>query len=194
MQIKLNKYHTKNGTKTQVRIVEAYRPRPGASPKQRTIESLGCLEDQENPQKFLDELKIRVAEMNQGNTATLNLPLTRKNQDEANVTKNYGFLFLEKFFQLLQLPQFFEKHRTSKARYDLYEIFFFLTVMRILDSDSKRATFMGNQTLYGKTFDFSLADIYRALDEIAELKDALQNHLNSRIGAILERRSEKKPL
>ena len=130
-----------------------------------------------------------MAERNQENSLTLNLDLSVKNKDSSNISKNYGYLFIEKFYNLLELPQFFAQNRSSKANYDVNEIFFFLLVMRILDPDSKRATFMGNQTLYMKSFDFDLSDIYRALDEICKLKSALEEHLNKRIGQLMKRNS-----
>ena len=110
-----------------------------------------------------------------------------KNKDDRNLSKNFGYLFLEKFYDLLQLPKFFAEHRKSRANYDLNEIFFFLVVMRVLDPDSKRAAFMECKTLYQKEFPFHLADVYRALDEIAELKDEMEAFLNRRIAELLPR-------
>lgn len=187
MQIKLDKHKRKNGIRTQIRLVEGYRPAPGASPKQRLVENLGYLEDKENPELFLAELRARVAEMNQSPSTTLNIDLDMKNRDKRNVSQNYGYIFIEKIYNLLRIPQFFVQRRNSRATYDLNGIFFFLTTMRILEPDSKRATFMGSQNLYMKKFDFALADIYRALDEIASLKSELEEYLNKRIGELFAR-------
>lgn len=187
MQIKLDKHKRKSGIKTQIRIVEAFRPAPGAAPKQRTIESLGYLEDKENPEEFMEKLRKSVAARNQEKSVTINLDFSAKNKDKSNLSRNYGALFIEKIYNLLQLPQFFADQRIYKADYDLNAIFFFLTVMRILDPDSKRATFMGAETLYGRSFDFDLPDIYRALDKIDALKSKLEEHLNKRIGALCQR-------
>ena len=187
MQIKLDKHKRKNGIRTQIRLVEGYRPAPGASPKQRLVENLGYLEDKENPELFLAKLRARVAEMNQSPSTTLNIDLDMKNRDKRNVSQNYGYIFIEKIYNLLRIPQFFVQRRNSRATYDLNGIFFFLTTMRILEPDSKRATFMGSQNLYMKKFDFALADIYRALDEIASLKSELEEYLNKRIGELFAR-------
>ena len=46
---------------------------------------------------------------------------------------------------------------------------------------------MACKTLYQKDFPFHLADIYRALDEIAELKDELETFQNRQIAELLPR-------
>jgi len=40
-------------TRTQVRVVESYRPGAGLSPKQRTVKDFGCLEYQQDPDAFM---------------------------------------------------------------------------------------------------------------------------------------------
>ena len=51
--ISKHKIKYKNGTvKTNVRIVEGYRPTPGAPPKQRQIKNLGYAEDYEDQEAF----------------------------------------------------------------------------------------------------------------------------------------------
>ena len=52
--IRKDKKKYSDGTvKTQIRVVEGYRPGPGLPPKQRTIKSFGYLEDQPNQEKFM---------------------------------------------------------------------------------------------------------------------------------------------
>ena len=43
--------------KTQIRVVESYRPGSGMNPKQRTIKDFGCLEDQADPKAFMAEVE-----------------------------------------------------------------------------------------------------------------------------------------
>jgi hypothetical protein len=53
--IRKDKKTYKDGSiKTQIRVVEGYRPGPGLSPKQRTIKNFGYLEDQPDPEKFME--------------------------------------------------------------------------------------------------------------------------------------------
>ena len=56
--IRKDKIKKKDGTvKTYIRVVEGYRPAPGQSTRQRTIKSFGYLEDQEDPEAFMREVK-----------------------------------------------------------------------------------------------------------------------------------------
>jgi len=53
--IKIDKRTNKDGAqRTQVRVVEGYRPGPGMPTKQRTIKNFGYLEDQEDPEAFME--------------------------------------------------------------------------------------------------------------------------------------------
>jgi hypothetical protein len=64
--IKIDKRTNADGTpRTQVRVVEGYRPGPGMPTKQRTIRDFGYLEDQEDPQAFMamvEELQLQSRE------------------------------------------------------------------------------------------------------------------------------------
>ena len=52
--IKIDRRVAANGSaRTQVRVVEGYRPGPGLAPKQRTIKDFGCIEDQADPKAFM---------------------------------------------------------------------------------------------------------------------------------------------
>lgn len=91
--IKKDVRHTAAGEKrTQVRVVEGYRPEPGARTKQRTIRDFGCLEDQEDPVAFMAMVK----EFN-SNYKTGNAPLrieaagTARMYCQENRKQNYGY-------------------------------------------------------------------------------------------------------
>ena len=43
--------------KTFIRVVEGYRPGPGQPTKQRAIRPFGYLEDQDDPEAFMKEVK-----------------------------------------------------------------------------------------------------------------------------------------
>ena len=48
-----SRVYKSGAVKTQVRVVEGYRPGPGCPPKQRTLKNFGYLEDQEAPVAFM---------------------------------------------------------------------------------------------------------------------------------------------
>mgnify|MGYP001460051469 CR=1 FL=1 len=51
--IRKDKHKFKYGTRTQIRVVEGYRPYPGGPVRQKTIKNFGYLEDQENQEAFM---------------------------------------------------------------------------------------------------------------------------------------------
>lgn len=182
--IRKDKVKFKDGTtKTHVRVVKSFRPGPKQSPKQTTIKSFGYLEDHENREAFLDEVK-RFDDAQKLNTKKkqlmISVPLNRKNNDTFNWKYNYGYKFLESIYDFLGIREFFEK-QPFKGQYDLDEVFEFLTLKRIMNPNSKRGTLQEIKQFYNKDYQFSLPDIYRALDKFSDLSVQLQNHLNDRI-------------
>lgn len=184
--IKIDKRTKKDGTpRTQVRVVEGYRPGPGMPTKQRTIKSFGYLEDQEDPEAFM----AMVEEFNNTYRAE-NVPLkieaagTAKMYSKENRKYNYGYKFLEAAYDLLQIDSFIKdyhgKHK-FRGKYTPGDIFKFLVLLRILRPDSKRATFQLKNGFYGMITDFTLPDIYRSLDLFAGFEVELQRYLNERI-------------
>ena len=56
--IRKDKINRGGRLKTQIRVVESYRPSGEKSPKQRTVKSFGYLEDQPDPVKFMAEVEL----------------------------------------------------------------------------------------------------------------------------------------
>ena len=184
--IKIDKRTKKDGThRTQVRVVEGYRPGPGLPTKQRTIRDFGYLEDQEDSDAFM----VMVEEFN-ANFKADNVPLrieaagTAKMYCRENRKYNYGYKYLEAVYELLEIDQFikdYEAKHSFRGKYSPGDIFKLLVFLRILKPDSKRATFQLKNGFYGLPFEFTLSDIYRSLDHFAGFEVELQRHLNERI-------------
>jgi transposase len=171
--------------KTHIRVIEGYRPGPGMPTKQRTIRSFGYLEDQEDPEAFI----AMVEEFNATYKAE-NLPIrieaagTAKMYSEENRRLNYGYKFLEAVYELFEIDQFIKDYAVRhkfRGKYLPGDIFKLLVFLRILHPDSKRANFQLKNGFYGLPFEFTLPDIYRALDHFAGFEVELQRHLNERI-------------
>ena len=181
--IKFDKrFNAKGERRTEVRVVEGYRPAPGMRPKQRTIKNFGCLEDQKDAETFLE----KVRQFNH-DYRTMNPPIhikiskTEKMYCKENQRQNYGYKFLENIYDSLQITSFiqnYEKGHPFRGKYSLSDIFKFLVLVRILRPDSKRATYQIKNNFYGMHTDFTLQDIYRALDCFADFGVELQRHLN----------------
>lgn len=184
--IKIDKRKNSDGTpRTQVRVVEGYRPGPGMPTKQRTIRDFGYLEDQEDPEAFMAKVK----EFN-ANYRAENVPLriealgTARMYCEENRRQNYGYKFLEAIYDLLEIHSFiksYEKSHGFRGDYSPSDIFKFLVLLRILHPDSKRASCQMKDGFYGMHTDFTLPDVYRSLDHFADFEVELQRHLNERV-------------
>lgn len=189
--IKKDKVKRKDGTKTFISVVEGYRPAPGAPPKQRMVKSFGYLEDQDDPEAFM----AMVAEFN-ANYKKEDPPLRIEvasnalMYSESNRRQNYGWKFLESVYTALDIDRFikgYEKASGFRGHYPMGDIFKFLVILRLLNPDSKRASFQLKENFYGMNVDFALEDIYRALDHAAGFEIELQRHLNERIKSTIGR-------
>ena len=183
--IKYNKVKRGGITKTHVLVVEGYRPGPGQPTKQRTIKSFGYLEDQENPDAFILEVKAFNTNYRKEN-APLHIEAagTAKMYCEENRKQNYGYKYLEAVYDLLHIDTFIDRHLKAKkfrGSYSPANIFKFLVLVRILSPDSKRASFQIKNGFYGMNTNFDLQDIYRALDQFADFEVELQRHLNEAV-------------
>jgi len=128
--IKIDKRTNKDGTpRTQVRVVEGYRPGPGMATKQRTIRDFGCLEDQPDPEAFMAKVK----EFN-ANYRAENAPLrieatgTARMYSTENRQLNYGYRFLEAVYRLLEIDAFITRYEEAhgfRGEYALRDIFKF---------------------------------------------------------------------
>lgn len=171
--------------KTHIRVVEGYYDENGKV-KQKTIKTFGYLEDQKDPIAFLNEAQAF-------NDQYLKNKKIKKDsfsklfyEDNYNIQYNYGYRFLESIYDSLELDKFFN-NLNYKCEYDLNIIFKFLTIERILNPDSKRATLQVKKSLYNFNSEFELHDIYRSLDKFNDVKVELQKYINDRIKKIIGR-------
>lgn len=185
--VKKDKVFRKGVYKTHIRVVEGYIDDNGKI-KQRTIKTFGYLEDQKDPKAFLDEVQAfndQYLKNKKIKIDSFNRPFY---EDNYNIQYNYGYKFLEAIYDSLRLDEFF-KSLNYKCEYNLNSIFKFLTIERILNPDSKRATFQMRNSLYKTNLDFELHDIYRSLDKFNDIKIELQKYINDRIKEIIGRDS-----
>lgn len=190
--IKIDKRTNADGSpRTQVRVVEGYRPGPGLPTKQRTIRDFGYLEDQDDPEAFMAKVKAFNAHYREENVPLrIEATGTARMYCEENRRQNYGYQFLAAVYDRLGIDSFirgFEKSHSFRGEYALSDIFKFLVLARILHPDSKRATFQMKDGFYGMRTDFTLPDVYRSLEQFAGFEVELQRHLNERVKATIGR-------
>ena len=183
--IRQDKQKKRNGqVKTYIRVVESYRPGPGLDAKQRTLKSFGYLEDQPDPEAFMREVEAYDADPSNREQITSNKMYSGQNR-----RLNYGYKYLEAVYNALGISDFIQNYAKSEFRgnYSLDEIFKLLTLTRILQPDSVRASAQRQDAFYGWDPQIELPNIYRALDHIAAFSVPLQQHLDERVKALIGR-------
>lgn len=176
----------KYGTRTEIRVVEGYRDQFGKV-KQKTIKTFGYLEDQENQETFMKMIEEFNDNYKKSKRVKIEKPTNILfHEDTSSIEYNYGYRFLEAIYEKLDLGSFFTSIN-FKGQYSLNEIFKFLTFQRILNPDSKRATFQNIQSFYKYFDDYSLDDVYRSLDIFDKYKIELQKYINDKIKEIIGR-------
>lgn len=192
--IRKDKKTFKDGTvKTQVRVTQGYRPYPNAAPKQRTIQNFGYLEDQEDEAAFWDRVNACNNSLKQKRDLRIEIPISEMMYSGNNRLLNYGYKFPESVYSLLGIDTFIEDYQKKsgfRGQYSLNEIFRYLTVDRILCPSSKRDAASRMMNYYGMENEFSLPDVYRALDHFDVFFYELQAHLNQKVKEIAGRELE----
>ena len=188
MFIKKSRHKFADGSiKTQVTLAETYRPGKGLAPKTRVLKNCGYLEDQADQEGFLHDLEAMVDQSRKSNKQfELKIDTDRLINNPANRDLNYGVFILRKLYETLNIPDFIRTHRASKAKYDLNAILCYLTCMKVIFPDSKRATYMDSKHVYGMDVSFDLQDVYAALTEICTLRFEIQKHLQREISRMMK--------
>ena len=174
--------------KPYLSFVQGYRQ--DGKVKQKTVEKLGYLEDLEK--EYSDPIahfKQVAKERSKSEVPqkTLELNLLAKLPDQAALRKNLGYVVPKSVYSLLGLRAYFQnKQRHLKVDYNLNSIFSLLTFNRFLFPSSKKGAFETKDSFF-ESFNFSLADIYRALDYFAGYSNEIQQHLHGKVHQLIGR-------
>ena len=169
--------------RTHVYLVEGYRK--DGKVKQRILKKFGLLDELELEEPgILDRLKHeaksglltdpKVLQVSYDLLAPMNEP-----------DQSYGWMILDNLFEELKLTDFLKTVK-SKSDYDLAQILKLLVYQRILNPDSKLATYASQVDLFGN-WEISLNAIYRSLDKLNTLKEDLQLHLHKEVSRMTKR-------
>lgn len=177
--IRKDKHKFADGSyKTQIRVTEGYRDSKTGKSKQKTIKSFGYLEDQEDKDSFMEKVIQFDLDHKKDKKIVLNEVKTKPFYDDtASDTFNFGYKFIESIYDYLELDKLFNEI-DYKGTSSLNEMFKYLVIQRIMNPDSKRATYQMINNFYMKNYKFSLYELYRSLDHIAKAEDKIQIHLN----------------
>lgn len=168
-------------------IVDNYYDKQKKCSRQKTIESIGFLDELEKIYEDpISHFQKRVELLNQQKKekqAPINF--TFYDSDRLcigdNLRKNFGYAAFSKIYHELKLDTFFNnRQRHTKESYDANTIMKMLVYSRLLAPASKKASYDNRDQFFEKT-DYSLDDVYRCLTFLNKHKENLQVWMNDRI-------------
>lgn len=173
-------------------IKEKYHvPQKGA--RERTVESLGYLSALEKEYDdpiayFTAQAKKMTEEKKRKRSHTVTIDISEKMSTDTDNVKNVGYAVLKELYRQLELDKFWNwKTRNLSIKYSVDRIFRLLAFSRILAPASKKGTFDEKDFYFEDFGDFSLDDVYHALDIICKNNTALQKWIYDHSGKICER-------
>lgn len=169
--------------RTHVYLVEGYRK--DGKVKQRILKKFGLLDELELEEPgILERLKREAKESLLTDPKVLKISydlLAPMHEPD----KSYGWMILDNLFEELNLTEFLKSVK-SNADYNLVQVLKLLVFQRILNPDSKLATYSSQVDLFGD-WEVTLNAIYRSLDKLNELKEDLQLHLHKEVCRMTKR-------
>lgn len=173
-------------------IKEKYHvPKVGA--RERTVESIGLLSElkktMDDPIAFYMQYAKELTEKSkQEKSQSISINFDEMLETGTNDTRNVGYGILKALYKELELDKFWNwKTRGMRVEFSTDQIFRLLTISRALNPGSKKHT-LENKDYYFESFDdFSLDDVYHALDIIAANQNDLQKWIFDHSKKICER-------
>lgn len=169
-------------------IVDSYYDKNKKCSRQKTIESLGWLDEleqqYENPiAHFTKRVEILKAQKNarQAPLQFLFYDSDRLSVSDTSLRKNFGYAALSRIYHQLGIHTFLiNRQRHSNEKYDANTIMKLLVYSRLLYPSSIKAAFEGRERFFEKS-SYSLDDVYRCLDLFCKHRETLQVWLNDKI-------------
>ena len=182
----LKKTYKKESGRTYLAIAQKYRhPKKNVS-TDRTIKSLGYLDElkktYEDPVAHFRKVALKMTEEdNAKKKLTLKINMEEKLEEDSRGSKNMGYAAILKIYHELGLDDFFKNRaRHESFKYNTNSIMMLLVISRLLKPGSKKKAYE-DRGRYFERFSFSLADIYRALSHYGGLAGQFQHYLNRQI-------------
>lgn len=173
--------------RTFLTIVEGYREPGTGKVKQKTVMSIGYLDELEkehdDPITYYKGVAKRMTEeaKEASKLLTFNFIANETIDTSNTLRKNLGFAVLSYFYHELEINKFFiNRQRNLNIEYSLNNIFQMLVYSRILLPSSKKASFE-NMDNYFLNFNFHINHIYRALDYFNTYKEDLLLHIHEMV-------------
>jgi len=174
----------KNG-RVYLSIEKSYRDKTG-KPRAKTVQSLGYLDVLEKKYDdpiahFKEVARKMTEEENLKRKVTLSINMDEGLSPGTDNRKNFGYAAILKIYHELGLHRFFNNRaRNESFKFNTNSIMILLVVSRLLSPGSKKKAFE-EKSRYFERFNFSLADVYRALSHYAKIAKGLQRFVHESI-------------
>ena len=182
----LKQSYRKNSGRTYLVIAQKYRNPETNISTDRTIMSLGYLDElkkeYDDPITHFKEVARKMTEEeNAKKKLTLLLNMDEKLSPGIDDRKNFGYAAILKIYHELGLDVFLKnKARHESFEYNTNSIMLMLVVSRLLSPGSKKKAFE-EKSRYFERFNFSLPHVYRSLSHFSKIATEFQRYLNSQI-------------
>lgn len=174
-------------------IVHGYREKDTGKSKQKTIQTIGYLDELEK--EYADPIAhfTKLAKDMTKEYNDLHKPVTLEINPESkldvgtDLTKNFGYAALSKIYHELELNTFFQiKQRGLDIAFNLNSVAKLLFYGRVIFPGSKKSTFERKGRLFDRT-EFSLDDVYRSLSYLSRYEKSLPKWIHEKISALYGR-------
>lgn len=178
MPMYLHKMKKSNGDIYLTIREKYYVPQKGS--RERIVECPGCIsllkEKYDDPISFFAQRAKELTEQKKTEkSAPITIDRTEKMSVETKDIKNVGYGILKELYKQLELDKFWNwKTRNLSIEFSVDQIFRLLVFSRILNPASKKGTYDHRNFFFEDFGNFSLDDVYHALDIICENNEALQ--------------------
>ena len=169
-------------------IVDSYYDKNKKCSRQKTIESLGWLDELEKQYgdpiaHFTKRVEILKAQKN-ARQAPIQFNFydsDRLSVSDTSLRRNFGYAALSRIYHQLGIHTFLiNRQRHSREKYDANAIMKLLVYSRLLYPSSIKAAFENRERFFEKS-SYSLEDVYRCLDLFYKHRETLQVWLNGKI-------------
>ena len=175
--------------KISLSIVESWWDSKKKQSRQKTVKTLGFLEDlakqYPDPVAWGKQEAQRLTQENKIPAQSINLEIhpSQKINKKTSNRKNIGSAALLSIYNALGIQQAIRNfRRDKKSKYDLNAITRLLVCERVINPSSKLSAYNNKNNYFFRT-SFSEDDMYRALDELADVKDTVISAMNHSISS-----------
>lgn len=182
----LKKSYRKETGRTYLVLAQKYRDPKTGRAKDRTIKSLGYLDELEKVYDdpiayFQEEARRLTEEEKRTKLISFEIDMDETLPEGVQGTKNLGYAIPLKVYHELELDSFLKnKARSGNFQFNTNSIMILLVISRLLSPGSKKKAWDQKERFFER-FDFSLDDVYRSLSHFHEISENLQRFLHESV-------------